>query len=138
MKRNRIFHLQIQEGELLPKGQINMESLRWKPLDNYRIFDSNIVNGVDFFTMDHTKRHVDLDELIGDDPDDIVIGVKFRSVGNHLNLEIKLCKFDFNSGKLDRPNKIYYWKSNDKNEFSFDRRWVSFFTFLFMRIIIIK
>lgn len=122
IKNNRIFHLQIQEGELLARGQINPTSLRWKPVDDYQIFDRDVANGIDFYTLDHTKRQIDLDDIVGDDSNDIVIGVKFRVVGTHLNLEVKLCKFDFSTGKLISPRTVTYWKSNDQNENSFERR----------------
>ncbi|XP_060651516.1 uncharacterized protein LOC132788201 [Drosophila nasuta] len=37
VKRNRIFHLQIQQGELLPRGLINESAVEWKPVENYEI-----------------------------------------------------------------------------------------------------
>ncbi|XP_070139630.1 uncharacterized protein [Drosophila kikkawai] len=42
VKHNRILHLQIQEGELLPKGVINQTTLQWKPVDNYSITDKDV------------------------------------------------------------------------------------------------
>ncbi|KAK9746495.1 protein of unknown function (DUF4803) [Popillia japonica] len=38
-KKNRIIHLQIQQGEILPYGVINMTSLEWVPVDNFKIND---------------------------------------------------------------------------------------------------
>lgn len=117
-----MFHLQIQEGELGPRGQINPNSIRWRPVDDYRVHDRDVTNGKDFFTLDNTKRQIDLDEIIGDDPNDVVIGVRLRAVGAHLNLEVKFCRFDFRSGKLISPTTITYGKSNDNNENSFNIR----------------
>lgn len=107
---------------MLPRGQINQESLHWKPVDNYRISDEKVFNGVDFFTMDHNKRQMDLDELTGNESNDIVVGVKFRALLTHINLEIMLCKFDFSSGKLITPTSLFYWKSNDYSEYSLNKR----------------
>ncbi|KAL5276194.1 hypothetical protein ACFFRR_001798 [Megaselia abdita] len=122
IKKNRVFHLQIQEGQLLPRGQINPKSIQWKPVEDYRIYDRDVKSGTDFFTMDHTKRQIDLDDIIGDHKNDVVIGVKFRAIGTHLNLEVKFCRFDFSTGKLLSPKLISYGKSNDNNELSFNKR----------------
>lgn len=91
-------------------------------MDDFRVHDRNVKNGLDFFTLDHTKRQIDLDDIIGDHPNDIVIGVKLRAVGTHVNLEVRFCRFDFRSGKLISPTTITYSKSNDNNENSFTRR----------------
>lgn len=107
----------------MPRGEINPDSIRWKPVDDYRIHDrKDVIHGEDFFKLDHTKRQIDLDDIIGDHPNDVVIGVKFRAVGTHLNLEVKFCRFDFPSGKLISPTTVTYGKSNDNNENSFMRR----------------
>lgn len=124
MKVNRVFHLQIQEGQLLPRGMINSTSLRWKPVDSYQIFDRDVVDGTDYHTLDHIKRIVDLDDVQADDPTHVVTGVRFRVFGTHLNLEARLCEYDFVSGKLISPRTTTYWKSNDNNENSNERRYV--------------
>lgn len=64
VKKNRIIHLQIQEAALLPQGNINVTSMRWKPVDDYKITDKNVLNGIDYHTMTWDKRAMDLDDLI--------------------------------------------------------------------------
>lgn len=123
MKVNRVFHLQIQEGQLLPRGLVNSTSLRWKPVDSYQIFDRDVVDGTDYHTLDHIKRIVDLDDVQADDPTHVVTGIRFRVFGTHLNLEARLCEYDFMSGKLISPRTTTYWKSNDNNENSKERRY---------------
>lgn len=62
-KQNRIIHLQIQEGELGPRGNIKNGTLRWVPVDDFRITDRNVYNGKDYHTLSSDKRAIDLDNL---------------------------------------------------------------------------
>ncbi|XP_051859532.1 uncharacterized protein LOC127565400 [Drosophila albomicans] len=48
VNKNHIFHLQIQRGELLPRGLINKSTVEWIPIDNYEIGNSNVKEGVDY------------------------------------------------------------------------------------------
>ncbi|XP_014085939.2 uncharacterized protein orion isoform X1 [Bactrocera oleae] len=121
-KQNRIFHLQIQEGELLPRGNINRSSLTWKPVESYQIFDRDVRNGRDYHTLSYESRSMDLDDIYTDDNSFIVIGVRWRVVGAHLNLEAKLAEFDFKMGKLINPETNSFWKSNDNTDVSGERR----------------
>ena len=36
-KVNHIIHIQIQEGKLLPGGEIHASSVQWKPIESYKI-----------------------------------------------------------------------------------------------------
>ena len=64
VKVNRVIHLQIQEAGLLPRGGINMTSVKWRPVDDYRISDSNVFNGKDYHTLSWEQRAIDLDDLV--------------------------------------------------------------------------
>lgn len=119
-KVNRIIHLQIQEGELLPRGMIKASSLQWKPISNYSLLDRGIRNGVDYYTMSWEQRSVDLDDLIAP-PSHVLTGVRFRILGKHLNLEIRQTEFNFALGKLDLDTPSV-WKSNDNTDSSPDKR----------------
>lgn len=99
VKHNRIFHLQIQEGELLPHGVINEATLQWKPLDTYSITDKDVKRDVDFHVLSYENRSIDLVKVKAD-TDFVVTGLRFRVVGGHLNLEAQFTGFDFKSGKL--------------------------------------
>ncbi|KAH8249599.1 hypothetical protein KR032_010765, partial [Drosophila birchii] len=111
VKRNRIFHLQIQEGELLPKGVINQTTLQWKPVDEYRITDRNVRQGVDYHMLTHEKRSIDLDELEPRETNSLITGLRFRNIRGHLHLEAQYTVFEFQSGKLIEPTKKSYWET---------------------------
>lgn len=122
VKQNRIFHLQIQEGELLPRGIVNQSTLEWKPVEKYNVFDRHVKNGVDYHKLSYEKRTIDLDDVDTDDNSFVVTGVRFRVVGTHLNLEAYYSEFDFRTGQLIRPEYNSYWKSNDNTDVSGARR----------------
>lgn len=63
IKHNRIFHLQIQEGELSPRCNIKNGTVRWVPVDDYKITDRQVYNGQDYHTISSDKRAIDLDNL---------------------------------------------------------------------------
>ncbi|XP_032594744.1 uncharacterized protein LOC6566309 isoform X2 [Drosophila grimshawi] len=123
VKRNRVFHLQIQEGQLLPRGSINASTLAWKPVDDYKIFDRNVAKGRDYHTMSYESRSIDLDDIMKmDDNSFVVTGVRFRVLGAHLNLEARLSEFDFKRGELVQPEVNSVWQSNDNTDVSGERR----------------
>jgi hypothetical protein len=62
-KKNRIIHLQIQEGQLIERGRINASTLRWVPVEEYTITDKGIRDGRDYHTLAWDRREVDLDDL---------------------------------------------------------------------------
>ncbi|XP_018403320.1 PREDICTED: uncharacterized protein LOC108780187 isoform X1 [Cyphomyrmex costatus] len=111
-KINRIIHIQIQEGQLLPRGGINTSTIEWQPVDAFSIMDSHIKNGVDYHTIVWEKRALDLDDLLAA-PDHLLTGVRFRMVGSRLNLEIMITPFNFTSGSLIQPEEKSFWHSND-------------------------
>lgn len=114
-KVNQIIHVQIQEGKLLERGKIDPNSVAWKPIDNYTILDTGVRVGVDYHTIMWEKRAVDLDDL--DSPEDhLLTGIRFRLVGTHLNLEIRVTPFNFTSGELFKEKSL--WHSHDATEAS--------------------
>lgn len=118
-KANRIVHLQIQQGELLPLGGINETTLEWKPVDPYKIKDDGVTVGEDYHMLTWESRSLDLDELKVP-PNSIITGVKFRRVGGHLNLEVQSSMFNFTEGKLLNQGEKSFWISNDKTDVSAD------------------
>lgn len=104
----------------MPRGMINAATLQWKPISNYSLLDRGIVNGVDYHTMAWDKRAIDLDDLIAP-PSHVVTGVRFRTVGAHLNFEIRQTEFNFATGKLDSEIPSV-WESNDNTDTSADKR----------------
>ncbi|KQS30547.1 uncharacterized protein LOC6551613 isoform X2 [Drosophila erecta] len=122
VKQNRIFHLQIQEGELLPRGTVNQSTLEWKPVEKYNVFDRHVKNGVDYHKLSYENRTIDLDDVDTEDNSFVVTGVRFRVIGTHLNLEAYYSEFDFRTGQLIQPEGNSYWKSNDNTDVSGTRR----------------
>ena len=51
-KVNTLIHMQIQEGELLPRGEILEESVQWQDADNFTVMDRNVQNGRDYHSLD--------------------------------------------------------------------------------------
>lgn len=135
IKKNRIIHLQIQEGKLLPRGNIDSTTVRWVPVDDYKITDRQIFNGQDFFTMNWEQRRLDLDDLNTAEGRILTgkiiatkmsferlfskfVGVRFKKIGSHLNFEIYTTPFDFITGQLDQPRVNSYWEDNSNTDAS--------------------
>lgn len=60
-----MFHLQIQEGDLGPRGLIVESSRRWVkvPGPEFSFKNKTLKDGVDFHTLTYTARAIDLDEV---------------------------------------------------------------------------
>ncbi|KAM0726302.1 hypothetical protein ACS0PU_007486 [Formica fusca] len=111
-KINQIIHMQIQEGQLLPRGAINTSTTEWQPVDAFSIMDTNIRSGIDYHKLVWEKRALDLDDLQSSQ-DHLLTGVRFRMVGSRLNLEVMVTPFNFTSGLLIQPEEKTFWHSND-------------------------
>ncbi|XP_063233330.1 uncharacterized protein LOC134537042 isoform X2 [Bacillus rossius redtenbacheri] len=117
VKDNRVIHLQIQEGALLPHGEINETSLSWRPVDDYRISDSDVHNGEDYHTLSWEQRAIDIDDLMVP-AGHVLTGVRFRRVGTHMNLEIMATPINFTEGILIQPKEKSLWHANDNTDAS--------------------
>lgn len=84
-KHNRIVHLQIQEGELLPHGMINSTTIRWVPIENYKITDSYIAEGQDYHKLTWLDRSLDLQSILVKN-DSVVTGKIHNYLRNMLSL----------------------------------------------------
>lgn len=117
VKENRVFHLQIQQGQLLPRGSINDSSVAWKRIDNYTINERGVHKNQDYFMLTYDTRSIDLDDLQTDESNYAVTGVRFRLIEGHLNLQVRFSKFNFETGQLINPKENSYWKSNNVREY---------------------
>ncbi|XP_011268223.1 uncharacterized protein LOC105258578 isoform X2 [Camponotus floridanus] len=111
-KINKIIHIQIQEGQLLPRGAINTSTTEWQPVDAFSISDFNVKSDIDYHRLVWEKRALDLDDLQSSQ-DHLLTGIRFRMVGSRLNLEIMVTPFNFTSGLLIQPEEKSFWHSND-------------------------
>ncbi|XP_062124916.1 uncharacterized protein LOC133838011 [Drosophila sulfurigaster albostrigata] len=98
VKKNRVFHIQIQQGQLLPRGAINESTLEWVPVDDYQI--SDVTEGVDSHVMSFENRGIDLDEVFKYDNMFIVTGVGFNAYDNRLGLDILVSGYNFEQGTI--------------------------------------
>lgn len=104
-------------------------------MSDFRITDRNIYNGRDYHTLSSEKRAIDLDNLEADDGHVVTgkneklkitrkcemcvfLGVRFKIIGTHLNFEIYISKFDFDTGKLQNPNVTSKWIDNPNTDVS--------------------
>uniref|UniRef100_A0A6P4EGJ5 Uncharacterized protein LOC108039809 n=1 Tax=Drosophila rhopaloa TaxID=1041015 RepID=A0A6P4EGJ5_DRORH len=116
VKRNRVFHLQIQEGELLPRGVISESTLYWVPVDSYSVSDKDVRKDIDYHMLSYEKRSIDLDDLNADNNNSVVTGLRFKVKGTHLHLEAQFSRFEFQSGVLIEPQTTSYWMSGSDDE----------------------
>lgn len=114
VKNQRVFHLQLQQGVLLPGGLINQSSLEWIPLDTYDVNHVDIRNGYDYHELSYDSRSLDLDLITAANDSFVVTGARFRVRDKHLNLEVRFSLFNFSTGRLINPNAKSFWMGNDK------------------------
>ncbi|KAH8312800.1 hypothetical protein KR044_012978, partial [Drosophila immigrans] len=115
VKKNRIFHLQIQQGQLMPLGVINESTLEWKPVDDYKITDPNVIAGVDYHMLNYDSRSLNLDTVVRFRKIKyFVTGVGFQLSDGHLNLQVHYSEFDFETGKVQDPDNNGYWHFQSK------------------------
>ncbi|XP_066151751.1 uncharacterized protein [Euwallacea fornicatus] len=100
VKENRIMHLQIQEGKLLPYGYIDNNTVRWVPVEEYKITNDGVYNMKDYFTMTYENRQMAMDDIELSENDLVMTGVRFQFIDNQIRLQIHANKFDFESGKI--------------------------------------
>ncbi|KAL3273065.1 hypothetical protein HHI36_014520 [Cryptolaemus montrouzieri] len=117
VKKNRIIHLQIQQGILGPFGTIDTNSTVWKEVEDYKIHDRSVYSGRDYHILTWEKRALDLDDLEAD-KNHVLTGVKFKEIGSHLNFEIYTTPFNFTTGKLIDPLAKSVWKDNPNTDVS--------------------
>ncbi|XP_037716793.1 uncharacterized protein LOC119551500 [Drosophila subpulchrella] len=122
VKSQRVFHLQLQQGELLPRGAINNSSLEWLPVEDYNVSDVDIRDGYDYHTLSMDSRALDLDEISVNSSDQVVTGVRFRIFKKHLNLEVRFSYFNFSTGLLIEPLTKSYWLGNENSHLEGQRK----------------
>ncbi|KAH8310386.1 hypothetical protein KR044_001039 [Drosophila immigrans] len=102
VKKNRIFHLQIQQGQLLPRGGINESTVEWKPVDDYKIDDVNVTEGVDYHALSNEKRRINLDEVIYPYGRTLIVtGLDFSVRRGRLRLRVLFSIYHFEEGRIN-------------------------------------
>ncbi|XP_050311529.1 uncharacterized protein LOC126747077 [Anthonomus grandis grandis] len=107
IKVNRVMHLQIQEGKLLPYGYIDNRTVHWVPVDSYKITDPGVYNDQDFFKMNFNRRSLALDDVQTQMKDDYVVtGVRLVHTNDKLRLQVRYNKFNWTSGLLSQNDQM--------------------------------
>lgn len=64
IKKDRVIHLQAQEGKLLAGGLIDQSTLSWLPLPHVDVEDlEQFIDGRDYHTLSWDNRKFDLDDV---------------------------------------------------------------------------
>lgn len=63
VKKGRIVHLQIQQGDLLPHGDINETTVEWVPVQEFDINGEGVEVGRDYHMLTWEHRALDLDDV---------------------------------------------------------------------------
>ncbi|KAK3909359.1 Mycobactin import ATP-binding/permease protein IrtB [Frankliniella fusca] len=113
VKKNRIFHFQIEQGEVTPKG-LNKSELDWKSVDGFSLYGKDVREGQDYFKLDWQQRAIDLDDLMAP-AGHVLTGVAFRNIGGHLNLIMRATPIDIRTGRLQPKGSIWVDNSNTPN-----------------------
>ncbi|XP_041979505.1 uncharacterized protein LOC121733355 isoform X2 [Aricia agestis] len=111
VKHGQVFHLQVSEGHLGPRGNVTPGG--WVPVQRFAITDKGVREGEDYHTLTYERRAIDLDELeapVGR----VLTGVRFRMIGAHLHFEIRATMFNYTTGRLAPLHSE--WISNDNTD----------------------
>ncbi|XP_027850312.2 uncharacterized protein LOC114129706 isoform X2 [Aphis gossypii] len=125
IKVKQMFHLQAQEGVLGPRGTIHESTRQWIEVPGFEFSFKNktLKDGVDYHKLTYEARTIDIDSVLAPE-NTVVTGVKFRKIGSHLNIEVRVTLFDFITGKLIEPELKSYWIGNENTELSANPRTV--------------
>ncbi|KAH0558223.1 uncharacterized protein LOC123271530 [Cotesia glomerata] len=145
-EKGSIYHLQIEQGKLLPSGLIEKDSIHMKELENLNFINVGngsvemenpddpkkpikMTEGDDFISISSKYRKVNLDRIYSQEPGYVVTGVKLSldpDTQESLHLEVNITPYDFDSGMFtptdDKPSKWITYKDMSKKERKFEDR----------------
>ncbi|XP_053678808.1 uncharacterized protein LOC128729178 [Anopheles nili] len=114
VKVKQMMHLIVQEGELLPGGDIANGTLSWVTPKPFKHTDKHMRDGIEYHMLSYERRAIDLDDLHVH-PGYVLTGVRFRSLGTHVNLQIRMTEMNFTTGKLIDPEKSIWFGDETAN-----------------------
>jgi hypothetical protein len=120
VKHNRILHLQIQEGRLVQNGEIDPTTVRWVPVEDYKLLDKTIYEGQDYHTLSWEQRGFELHDVMVDEGF-VVTGARFRRVGSRIDLEVLTTPFNFTTGKLMPEKNVFKDDPRTSIKFKFEK-----------------
>eukprot|EP00096_Caligus_rogercresseyi_P004378 TRINITY_DN1860_c0_g1_i1.p1 TRINITY_DN1860_c0_g1~~TRINITY_DN1860_c0_g1_i1.p1 ORF type:complete len:587 (-),score=112.25 TRINITY_DN1860_c0_g1_i1:142-1902(-) len=99
VKKGRVLGLEVQQARALPEAFIDGQTKEWVESKDAIDVNNSELKNVDFMEMSYEQRAMDLDVI--DAPEGhVVTGARFRNIGGHLNLEMKVTPIDYSTGKL--------------------------------------
>ncbi|KAJ3646676.1 hypothetical protein Zmor_024252 [Zophobas morio] len=101
VKIHRVIHLQIQQGRILPHGQIDLDSVQWVPVEDYEVTNYAYRDGKDYYTLRWEHREFDLVDIFADEGS-VVTGVGFKKFHKRLHLKVLTNPYNFTTGSLEK------------------------------------
>lgn len=89
----------------------NVDS-QWKTSQQFNVDDEDVDEGQDYTTLSWANRSIALVSAIIEDNEHVVTGVRFRRSHNHIRLEVRATRFDFETGHLKDPGKSIWIGNN--------------------------
>ncbi|XP_063904379.1 uncharacterized protein LOC135123544 [Zophobas morio] len=125
VKTHGIIHLQIQEGRILPHGQINIDSVRWIPVEDYNVINKTYEDDKDYYTLKWEQREFDLVDIFAKEGS-VVTGVAFEKFNGRLHLNVLTNPYNFKTGSLGlnttlQRGRVLYDKLKFSKELKLDR-----------------
>ncbi|CAD6244672.1 GSCOCG00013416001-RA-CDS [Cotesia congregata] len=118
-EKDRMFHLQIEQAELGPFGEIVPDTAEWKELGDFQYDPAEegsfsmkkgeefvkLTEFIDFSFVTLDQRTINLDEIFAD-PGQVLIGVRFvfNGMDDAFELQIKSWPVNLETGKLAEGN----------------------------------
>merc|ERR1719203_1567736 len=115
VKKDRVIQIEIEESAAMPEGAINVTDRTWLISEEI----TNLDDKENVFEMSYESRALDTDTLDAP-PGHVITGLRFRKIGEHINLEARITPISFKDGKLDGATST--WIGNDKTQGSYENR----------------
>ncbi|CAG0917566.1 unnamed protein product [Notodromas monacha] len=107
-----IVHVRIQQSKALPGLDVHLNH-EWKKVNHMRVEEG--LENEDYMKLTWEERALDFDDIVAP-KGHVVTGVKFRKLGGHLGLAIKVTPVQFDSGRLMANES--YWMFSTSTEAS--------------------
>ncbi|XP_023316295.1 uncharacterized protein LOC111694016 [Trichogramma pretiosum] len=120
-KVNDVFHLQVEQAELLPSATIDPNTKSWVKVEEYKTTDSDVSEGEDYNKLSWDLRSFELGD-IELDKDYVVTGVRFTVdkglTANEglIRLDVRGTRFNFQNGKLKVKQHLWHQHTKSKDQ----------------------
>lgn len=115
-KKNKVFQLQIQQGELSERGQIKQSTVAWKHDSETRQTSDNEAGFHGIYKLEKEKRKIEFAN-IATPANEVITGVAFIERDGVLKLNVQTNPIDFETGKVLKTPKWYSHGSTAEAEF---------------------